>query len=616
MRLGRRRILIVSVVVSLVLLLSPVGAAGTELSGSWTKTTSYPTSIYLQSCAIYSSDIYCVGGVNSSSVTDAVYYASVSPSGGLGSPWTQTTSYPTSIYHQSCVIYSSDIYCVGGYTDSGVTNAVYYAEVSPSGVGSWTQTTSYPLSIYGHSCAIYSDYIYCVGGYSGTSGVTNAVYYAEVSPSGGVGTWTLTTSYPTSIYLQSCAIYSSDIYCVGGSTLSTGSSVTDAVYYASVSPSGVGSWTQTTSYPTSIEAHSCATYSGHIYCVGGSTGSKVIDAVYYASVSSSGVGSWASTYSYPIDIYYQSCAIYFGSIGYIYCVGGYDGALTGAVYYAPLGPPALSIATSATTPLPLGSASATDTVTLTNVIGTPATGSVIFTLYATDNAGSCSGSLGTATSGLWTSNGGGSWSASGTLAHTFSTAGTYYWVASYAGDANNAAAGPTACGATGETLTVGQLTPTLSTVATTPLAVGATSASDTAILNGAFNPTGPVTFTLYVTNTGGVCSGVVATVTTNNWSYSAGGYYIASGTVTYPFNTPGTYYWVASFAGDATNTAATASCGTTGEVLNIAQISIPEFPSGLLALALPVLAVYLLMRYGIRGRGKTVKSSLGRSAGT
>jgi len=142
-------------------------------------------------------------------------------------------------------------------------------------VGAWTAATSYPTSIALQSCAIYSGYIYCVGGY--TVGFTSAVYYATVSSS-GVGAWTSTTSYPTNIAEQSCAIYSGYIYCVAGNA---GFGATSAVYYATVSSSGVGAWTSTTSYPTTVDFQACATSSGYIYCVGGD-----FNAVYYTPISS------------------------------------------------------------------------------------------------------------------------------------------------------------------------------------------------------------------------------------------------------------------------------------------------------------------------------------------
>ena len=307
-----------------------------------------------ESCAIYSGYIYCVGGVVN---FKNVYYAPVSSS-GVG-PWTDTANYPTMIQYQSCAIDSGYIYCVGGNTISGgISSAVYFATVSSSGVGAWTNTTSYPTKIEHQSCAINSGYIYCVGGYSGGVGYKSAVYFATVSSS-GVGAWTNTTSYPTTIQWQSCATNSGYIYCVGGNN---GPGPSSAVYFATVSSSGVGTWTGTTSYPTKIEYHSCATGSGFIYCVGGAYQSiSDINAVYYAAVSSSGVGTWTSTTTYPVGMEYLSCATY---SGHIYCVGGQslESPPPTNVYYAGLTSTTTTTSTTSTTSTVTSSSSTTQSI--------------------------------------------------------------------------------------------------------------------------------------------------------------------------------------------------------------------------------------------------------------
>ncbi len=296
--------------------------------GTWSSTASYPNSEFTLSCTTYSGYIYCVGGENAYGYSSAVYYATISSS-GVGT-WSSTTSYPSEIADQPCAAYFGYIYCVGGETNDGLTVGVYYAPISPSGVGTWTTTAGYPtFGIEEESCAISAGYIYCIGGNT-DYGLIDYVYYAEVNLAGSLSPWGATTSYPTNVFGPSCAVYSGYIYCVGGLT---GSGYSSAVYYAPISSSGVGAWSSTTSYPTDIEAQSCAAYSGYIYCVAGYTGSAVTDTVYYATISSSGVGSWTSTASYPADVFGQSCATY---SGYIYCVGGEfsNGDVTYGVAYA------------------------------------------------------------------------------------------------------------------------------------------------------------------------------------------------------------------------------------------------------------------------------------------
>ena len=323
---------LVIAIVGLSLISVPVAASGV---GTWKSSTSYPTNIENQSCSVSAGYIFCVGGTGNgipSGATNAVYFASLSSS-GVGA-WKATKSYPEPIYFQSCKVFGTYIYCVGGVTTSGPINAVYFAKLSSSGVGTWTATTPYPATIYLQSCVSGENYIYCVGGFLAGNN-SNAVYFASLSSS-GVGAWKATSSYPTTIDGQSCRASGGYIYCVGGSTLS--GPIGNAVYFAKQTSSGVGTWKSTTSYPTNIEGQSCSvsgpTLPSYIYCVGGSTPS-ITNAVYLATLTSSGVGTWKSSTSYPTNIEGQSCGV---SGGYIYCVGGSTTSspitLTNAVYFA------------------------------------------------------------------------------------------------------------------------------------------------------------------------------------------------------------------------------------------------------------------------------------------
>src|SRR6266571_1762057 len=179
--------------------------------------------------------------------------------------WSSTTSYPTGIASQSCATSSGFIYCVGGTTfPAGITDAVYFAPITSSGVGPWASTTSYPVLVAEQSCVTDSGFIYCVGG------GTNAVFFAPISSS-GVGTWNPTTSYPISIFEQSCVARASFVYCVGGQANPSGfgPGPTIDVFFAPISSSGVGTWTTTTSYPLPISEQSCVTRAALTYCVGG-----------------------------------------------------------------------------------------------------------------------------------------------------------------------------------------------------------------------------------------------------------------------------------------------------------------------------------------------------------
>ena len=90
--------------------------------------------------------------------------------------------------------------------------------------------------------------------------------------------------------------------------------------------------------------------------------------------------------------------------------------------------------------------------------------------------------------------------------------------------------------------------------------------SDSATLSGATaNAGGTITFRLYsnATCTTEITTGLTPVTVNGNGSYGSGNY------------TPtavGTYYWIASYSGDASNEAASGACGDTGESSVVSKI--------------------------------------------
>ncbi len=145
---------------------------------------------------------------------------------------------------------------------------------------------------------------------------------------------------------------------------------------------------------------------------------------------------------------------------------------------------------------------------------------------------------------------------------TPTAAGTYYWIADYAGDTNNEGF-TTSCGDDNEDITVDPRSPSITTLADPTNAVlgQEINVGDTATLHDAYNPTGQIDFTLYsdaacteeVLSGSGDISGSTASYFTN-WT----------------FNQFGTYYWIAHYDGDINNESFTTSCGDANEMLTVA----------------------------------------------
>jgi hypothetical protein len=183
----------------------------------------------------------------------------------------------------------------------------------------------------------------------------------------------------------------------------------------------------------------------------------------------------------------------------------------------------------------------TDTATLAG--GSNLTGNILFTLASGGK------SIDVEIVGV---NGNGTYSTP--TGYTPSGTGTFQWTASYTGDVNNNAAGPSSP----ESEKVSAASPTLATTPGATIVQGSgAKLTDSAALSGGFNPTGTITFTLVAPN--GATVGTPATVTvTGNATYTAPGVVPS---------TSGTYTWKVSYSGDSNNSAASPSSAET-EIVN------------------------------------------------
>jgi len=266
------------------------------------------------------------------------------------SAWSNMTPYPletsgtAGVAGQSCVASNGTVYCIGGQDFTGGPHStVYSAPLTSTGVGRWTNdTNAYPQEVMFQSCVADSSYVYCVGGvYDSTADDVPYAYYAPLTPS-GVGAWKQTTSYPVPVDTESCVASSGYIYCIGGENQTSGTNSTsvpsNSDWFAKISPSGIGNWITATAYPQGIYFPVCTSLGGYVYCVGDEARSgEAQTAGYYSAISPEGLGVWTATTAYPIGDAGQSCVV---SSSDLFCVGGWTGgtAHTTSVYYAQLTP--------------------------------------------------------------------------------------------------------------------------------------------------------------------------------------------------------------------------------------------------------------------------------------
>ncbi len=213
-----------------------------------------------------------------------------------------------------------------------------------------------------------------------------------------------------------------------------------------------------------------------------------------------------------------------------------------------------------------------DTATVAGGTDSP-TGQIVFKLFGPSDP-TCSAAP-AYTSGPVTVTGDGSYQSP---SFDPSAPGTYSWVAVYSGDQNNSPI-TTACGDPSETVTVASGGPT-GTQITTSLTGGGgsggsitvapgTSVVDSSLLSGsnAGSATGSVTYSVY---SDANCSQLVSGP--DQESITTAGSMPDSQAVL--LSSPGTYYWQATYSGDAANAGSSSACGS--EVETVSQPVSPE----------------------------------------
>lgn len=216
-------------------------------------------------------------------------------------------------------------------------------------------------------------------------------------------------------------------------------------------------------------------------------------------------------------------------------VGARDNQIMGAT----VGHPSI-----ATTPVPSAGIVGTvvhDTASVSG--GIAPSGTVTFALYPPDDPGCSAAPVFTSAVPLVAGS-------ASSAEYVTTTAGIYRWIATYSGDAANASA---AGGCDEEPVFITKAVPTMGTVPDPVLAVVGELIRDTATLDGGFSPAGEITFLLY-SPADPTCQGEPVFTSTGS---------IADGRAvsgSYVVTEPGTYHWVATYAGDDVNEAAAGAC--------------------------------------------------------
>jgi hypothetical protein len=264
--------------------------------GTWTSTTALPGARKQIQPVVLNGYVYVIGGRDdSNTVQSTSYYAKLNPDGTIGA-WNTTTpltSGTVARFGQGTIAYNGYIYTMGGFNSSiTALNSNYYIKANADGTlgSAWTSTTTFSTTLANiNGATVANGYAYVVGGFDGSTS-TDAVRRAKLNTDGTMGSWTNQTGIVPGGGDENWQEFVANgyLYVVGGDN---GTRVSAFPLNADGS---VGTAVSLTSFPVNMGEAGGAIANGYLYVLGGSSGTDgsgtVRNTVYYASTSRVKVG--------------------------------------------------------------------------------------------------------------------------------------------------------------------------------------------------------------------------------------------------------------------------------------------------------------------------------------
>ncbi len=331
----------------------PNGALGT-----WSSGTALPEARWGLSVQAYNGYLYILGGGNSGTLLNTVWYNHLTSSGTMNATWLQATSFTTGRESHGGImsgIWGGYIYLAGGCTTvnatgtgycSAIASDVQLASISADGsLNVWNTMANLDNTRFGSSFIAWQDNLYRFGGCSRQDTTTGDCYaahldiqYGTINQDGDASTVSVTSASGSGLctgadpydcnlppigdgagqggqLLTNTAILNGYLYIIGGCAslaCDTGVDVSGNVSYVAISSDGklkrppsceyssYGTWcvddVNTVNGDTGVAASGIAIFGGNIYVVGGLNGAGNVANIYRNTTNNDGslAGAWAA----------------------------------------------------------------------------------------------------------------------------------------------------------------------------------------------------------------------------------------------------------------------------------------------------------------------------------
>jgi hypothetical protein len=253
--------------------------------GAWQAASAMPDvlGLGLHASVSHNGRLYVLGGNNFGGQRNVVYFSEPGPDGTLPG-WQQTLSMPQRVHAHAAAVSGNRIYVSGGIVrGGGSVPLVYSAAVNGDGtLAAWRYETSLPLPLFGHRSFARGGRLFVLGGFSApalygsgglpASGLSRAVYAAQIGEDGALGAWVQQPQLPGELAFYGMVATDKSVYLLGGFD----GGVTNAVYFAPLTADGaLGSWQPLAALPQNLLSLAAVSTAEYLYSIGG--GQSYID---------------------------------------------------------------------------------------------------------------------------------------------------------------------------------------------------------------------------------------------------------------------------------------------------------------------------------------------------
>lgn len=263
--------------------------------GSWSAGTALPQAISQSQIVVTKSKVYLIAGyINNPVGIPNVYSANINSDGTLATWVAENSNFPIPLHSAQAVVLKNRVYILGGYSNTGSLNTIYYATINGDGtLGAWTLYSTLPTTLYAGQAFITSTRLYVLGGDNGSGAI--GVYSTDIGSDGSLGTWVTETSLPVACQWAQVIVTNNRVYMFGNGTTTVITALIGSDGY-------VGTWSvSSSSLPAATKAAQAVVVNKRLYLIGGHNPDGTFNTyVFHAPINADGtIGTWVTGTALP-----------------------------------------------------------------------------------------------------------------------------------------------------------------------------------------------------------------------------------------------------------------------------------------------------------------------------